>query len=89
MVYWVSSVAQTRQAIEKRFFASFKGFKNEAFPDINLAFKIFVCILFKIHPFCRKIKKKTCFITFIDVWTLCYQWDTVMFSFLTMLYALL
>ena len=52
-------MAQTRQDIEKRFFASFKGIKNEAFPVKNLAFKIFIFILFKIHHFC-KIFKKSC-----------------------------
>ena len=87
VVYLVSSVAQTRQAIEKRVSSSFKGVKNKAFPLKNLAFKIFVFILFKIYHFAKKIKK-SCLIAFIVVWTLCYQLDTVKFSSLTMLYAL-
>ena len=39
--YWLCSVAQTRQDIEKWSPASFKGIKNEAFPVKHLAFKIF------------------------------------------------
>ena len=60
-------MAQTRQDIEKRFSVSFKGIKNEAFPVKNLAFKIFIFILCKIHHFCQNFKK-SCFILFIDVW---------------------
>ena len=51
VVYWVSSVARTRQDIEKRVSASFKGVENEAFPDKNLAFKISILILCKIRHF--------------------------------------
>ena len=50
-------MAQTRQDIEKRFSASFKGIKNEAFPVKNLAFKMFIFIHFKIHHFCQNFKK--------------------------------
>ena len=80
VVYWVSTVAQTRQDIEKRFSASLKGVKNEAFPVKNLEFKIFVCILSQIF-------KNSCFIISIDALPLQYQRYTVTFSFLTMLYT--
>ena len=73
-------MAQTRQDIEIRFSASFKGIKNEAFPVKNLAFKIFIFILFKIHHFCQNFKK-SCFILFIDVWHLCCQWYIVIVLF--------
>ena len=86
--YWVCSVAQTRQDIEKHVSASFKGIKNEAFPVKNLAFKIFIFILCKIRHFCQNFKK-SCFILFIDVWPLCCQWYIVIVSFLTKLYAFL
>ena len=86
--YWLCSVAQTTQDIEKRFSASFKGIKNEAFPVKNLAFEIFIFILCKIRHFCQNFKK-SCFILFIDVWPLCCQWYIVIVSFLTKLYALL
>ena len=42
----------------------FKGIKNEVFPVKNLAFKIFIFILCKIHHFCQNFKK-SCFILFI------------------------
>ena len=71
---------QTRQDIEKRFSASFKGIKNGAFPVKNLAFKIFIFILCKIHHFCQNFKK-SCFILFIDVWPVCCQWYIVIVSF--------
>ena len=48
-------------------FATFKGIEDEAFPVKNLALKIFIFILFKIHHFCQNFKK-SCFILFIDVW---------------------
>ena len=64
-IYWVSSVAHTRQDIEKRFSASLKGVKHEAFPVKNLEFKIFVFILSQICNYCQ-IFKKSCFIIFID-----------------------
>ena len=47
VVYWVSSVAQTRQDIDKRFSASLKGDKNKAFLVKHLEFKIFICILYQ------------------------------------------
>ena len=80
-----------RQDIEKkkkRFSASSKGVENEAFVVKSLAFKIFIFILCKIRNFCQMFRK-SCFIIFIDVWPLRYQWYTVTFTFLTMLYALL
>ena len=55
VVYCVSSVAQTRQAIEKQFSASLNGVKNKAFPVKNLAFKFF--ILSKIRHFCHFLKQ--------------------------------
>ena len=51
--YWFCSVAQTRQDIEKRFSAYFKGIKNEAFPVKNLAFKNFIFILCKFTIFAK------------------------------------
>ena len=54
---WLSSVAQTRQYIEKRLSASFKGIKNEAFPVKNLEFKILILILCNIHLFWPKFQK--------------------------------
>ena len=54
--YWLCSVAQTRQDIEKWFSASFKGIKNEVFPVKNLAFKIFIFIRCKIRHFCQNFK---------------------------------
>ena len=86
--YWLCSVAQTRQDIEKRFSASFRVIKNEAFPVKHLALKIFISILCKVHHFCQNFKK-LCFILLIDVWPLCCQWYIVIVSFLTNLYALL
>ena len=43
----------------------------------------------KFTIFAKNLKKKSCFIIFIDDLTLCCQWYTVTFSFLTMLYAFL
>ena len=54
MVYWVSSVAKTRQDIEKRFSVSFKGVDNPAFPVKNLALRIFI---FNLCHFQKKKKK--------------------------------
>ena len=74
-------MAQTREDIEKQFSASFKGIKNEKFPVKNLAFKIFIFILYKIRHFCQNFKK-SCFILFIDVWPLCCRWYIVIIPFL-------
>ena len=69
-VYWVSYVAQTRQDIEKRFSASLKGVENEAhYPSkishLKFSFlSLAKCAIFSIF--------KSCFIIFIDVWSLCY-----------------
>ena len=46
-------MAQTRQDIEKRFSAYFKGIKNEAFLVINLAFKIFISSFAKFAIFAK------------------------------------
>ena len=51
VVNWVSSVAQTRQVIEKQFSASVKEVENEPFPVKNFAFSI--CILCQIRHFCN------------------------------------
>ena len=85
-IYWVSSVAQTRQDTEKRFSASLKGVKNEAFPVKNLEFEIFVFILSQICNFCQSFKK-SCFIIFIDALPLQLQRCIVTFSFVTMVYT--
>ena len=63
-------MAEIRQNFEEWFSVSRKGVKNEAFPIKILAFKIFIFIVFQNIPF---LKKKSCFINFIDVWPLCYQ----------------
>ena len=86
VVYLVSSVAQTRQDIEKRFSASLKGVKNEAFLVENLELKIFICILSQFYNFCKMFTKPY-FIIFIDALPLQYQRYTVTFSFLTILYT--
>ena len=86
--YWLCSVAQTRQDIEKRLSASFKGMENEAFQVKHLAFEIFIFILCKIHHFSQNFKK-SCFILVIDVWPLCCHWCIMIVSFLTKLFALL
>ena len=67
--------------IEKRFAAPLMGVKIKSLKI--LAFKIFIFILSQICNF-AKFSKKSCFIIFIDVWPLPYQWYTVIFSFLTM-----
>ena len=45
MVYWVSSLAQTSQNIEKRVSASLKGVKIKVFPVKKLTFILFIFIL--------------------------------------------
>ena len=88
VVYWVSSVAQTRQDIENRFSASLKGVKNEAFLIQNLEFKIFICNLSQICNFCQ-IFKNSCFIIFIDALSLRYQRYSALFIFDNVMHILL
>ena len=73
--------------LKKQFSASLKGAENEVFPVKDLTFKIFIFVVCNIRHF-GQIFTKSCFIFFIDVWPLCYQWYTVTVSFLTILYAL-
>ena len=84
----IGSVAQTREDIEKRFSVAFKGIKNETFPVKNLAFKFSFSSFAKFAIFAKNFKK-SCFILFIDVWSLCCQWYKVIVPFFTKLYALL
>ena len=63
-------MAQTRQDIEKRFSASFKGIKNEAFPVKNLAYKIFIFHPLKISPFLPKFQKNN-ILSFLLISGLC------------------
>ena len=80
-------MAEIRQDFEKKGFRSLgRESKNEAYPIKILAFKIFIFTVFQNHNFCQ-IFKKSYFIIFIDVWPLCYQDYTMIFLFLTMLYA--
>ena len=68
VVYWVSSVAQTRQDIEenkKRFSASLKGVDNLALPVKGLVFKILIFILSQTRHFCIVLKIKPCLIIFM------------------------
>ena len=76
-------MAQTRQDIEKWISGSLKGVQNEAFLVKNLEFKISIFIL-KFAKFA--MYAKSCFIIFIDVMPLCYQWYTM--TLFTLLYAL-
>ena len=59
VVYWVSSVVQTRQDIEKRISASLKGVKKEAIPVKKMELKFFVSILYPFTnlQFCQIFKK--------------------------------
>ena len=56
MVYWVSSVVQTRQDIEKRFSVSFKGVENEAFLIKIWNLKFSFLSFAKIAIFAKKMK---------------------------------
>ena len=67
---------EIRQYFEERFSVYRKGVKNEAFTIKILVFKIFIFIVFQNHYICQ-IFKKSCFIIFIDVWSLCYQKYTI------------
>ena len=69
VVHWVSSVVQTRQDIEKRFSASYKGAENKAFSIKNLVFKMFVLSFEKFAIFAKKIK--IIFISFLLMSDLC------------------
>ena len=76
VVYWVSSVAQPAT-----------GSQNKVVPVKKLAFKKFIFILSQICFFLLKFPK-IMFYHFIDFLPLPYQWYKVIFSFLTMEYAL-
>ena len=71
-IYGIFGMAEIRHYFEKWFSVSRKGVKIEASPIKILAFEIFIFITFQNQNFCQ-IFKKSCFIIFIDVSTLCYQ----------------
>ena len=81
VLYWVSSVAQTRQDIEKRVSASLKEIENKVFLSKIWHLNFLYLSFAKFTIFAIRFKNKSCFIIFIDVWPLCYQWCTVTFLF--------
>ena len=85
-------MAQTKQdIIEKRFSASLKvkaiGFNSSSKVVKYKAFHVKKCHLkfpfssFAQFAFFCQVFKQIMFIIFIDVWPLCYQWNTVSFYF--------